>query len=76
MSSGDNEVEDLGLRVITIVIRDGNEPPTVDLGDCSPILAYGVLHAVMDSVDILIPHCNIDANGKPMLSILDSDDDM
>jgi hypothetical protein len=65
---------DFDLQVITISHKR-NDPPSVDIGNASPMEAYGVLAAAMQTINLLIPHCTISSNGKELLSILDYSDD-
>lgn len=74
MTTPENEDFDLGIEVITLTFRDG-DVPDVDLGDCSPMQAYSALTAALQTVNLLIPHCEISANGKAVLSVVDLSDE-
>ena len=62
-----------GLNIITITTRDKESVPEVDLGSVSPMEAFGILNAAIQTVNLLIPHCDISTNGKQILSIMDLD---
>lgn len=71
MSENEEVNFSLGLRkVITLTFEEDNVPE-VDLGNSSPMEAYAALTAALQTVNLLIPHCNIFANGKEVLSVMD-----
>lgn len=64
----------LDREIITITIEQGYVP-AVDIGDMDPLLAYGALSAALQTINLLIPHCDIDSNGKAVLRTTDMTDD-
>ena len=69
----DDEDFNLDVNILTITVRKDNDLPEVDIGNMNPIEAFGLLTAAIQTVNLLIPHCDILSNGKEILSILDLD---
>lgn len=56
--SNEDELEEIAspIHIITIVLDETNGlPPTVDLGDLSPLVAHTILQTVVDALYDCIP---------------------
>ncbi len=71
----DEDTVNLGFGAISIVYSNDGTAPTVDIGDLSPMFAYGILHAALETVDMLTSHCNVSSNGRELLTVQDYFDD-
>jgi len=69
-----------GLSIITLMYDScSDEPPMLDLGNCSPWVAYTMLRAAFESLQILIPPTDISYRGEVIcrntFEVFDDDDD-
>lgn len=74
MVNDDNSPEeefnfDLEVKVITITHRGESDIPEVDIGSFSAIEAMVLLRSAAETLDLLVPHFNVSANGEPRLRI-------
>lgn len=82
ISSEESEVPDelAGLSIITLMYDTcSDEPPMLDLGNCTPWVAYTILRSAIESLQILIPPTDISYRGEVIcrntFEVFDDDDD-
>jgi hypothetical protein len=75
MSDVEPEEFDFGFQMITISISSEDEPLSIDLGGVSPLLALAILGNAIETLNMLVPHCNVSANGQEVVSVVDFIDD-
>lgn len=54
---------------ILTITANVDQPPAVDIGGMSILEAYTIIKAALDTLDLMIPHCNIASNGTPIITV-------
>jgi hypothetical protein len=75
MSNTETEEFDFGFQIITITLSSEEELLSIDLGGVSPLLALAIFGNAIETLNMLVPHCNVFANGQEVVSVVDFIDD-